>query len=79
MALRPARDYRRPMSILTENDHDTLDRFIDRMFELTEAGLITQDAARGHIVHVVAAVDQQTGEAANYMRLILEGAWKDDI
>ncbi len=66
------------MSILTETDHDTLDQFIDRMFELAEAGLISKRDARGHIVHVMAGVDQQDPNIVRYMEAVLEGAWKDD-
>lgn len=72
MAPGRARGYLRGMA-LSENDHDLLDKFLNRVLtRYAKEGYSLIDA-RSDIAHVVGAVDRQSGEAVDFMRTYLEG------
>jgi len=65
--------YLRGMAILSESDHDLLDRFLNRVLTAYAKEGRSLIDARSDLAHVVGAVDQQSPEAVQFMRAYLEG------
>lgn len=72
MAPSRTRGYLPAMAILSHNDHELLDRFLNRVLNrYAKEGRSLIDA-RSDLAHVVAAVDRQSAEAVQFMRDYLE-------